>query len=144
MPASGGAQNCRSSLPETCPEGLPTVSPEIQFAIDYIKANLELGVSNQRLADLLDRSTGSLVRRFRQETGQTPHQYLICARLSLAQELLAKTEMPIIHVALECGFTHQEHLNRYFKRHVLTTPAAFRRHARYGPQAGLAELPTTG
>jgi AraC family transcriptional regulator len=33
----------------------------------------------------------------------------------------------IIEIALTCGFTHQEHMTRIFRRAVGVTPAAYRR-----------------
>jgi AraC family transcriptional regulator len=33
----------------------------------------------------------------------------------------------IIEIALACGFTHQEHMTRLFRRAVGMTPAAYRR-----------------
>lgn len=56
-----------------------------------------------------------------------PHRYLISLRVNRARNLLARTNRPIAEIALDCGFTHQEHLTRLFRKHFETTPAAFRR-----------------
>ncbi|NMA97965.1 MAG: helix-turn-helix transcriptional regulator [Phyllobacteriaceae bacterium] len=64
---------------------------------------------------------------FRSEIGMPPHRYLIILRINKAQRLLAKSSMPIAEIAIECGFSHQEHLTRLFRRHLGTTPAAYRR-----------------
>jgi AraC family transcriptional regulator len=47
-----------------------------------------------------------------------------------AKMLLEKTSMPIVEIAYECGFSHQEHLTRLFKRYCATTPAAYRKSRR--------------
>jgi AraC-like DNA-binding protein len=67
-----------------------------------------------------------LVRRFRAETGLTPHAYQINIRIARARALLAEGVMPAV-VAAECGFADQPHLTRAFKRAVGVTPARYAR-----------------
>ncbi|MNU07967.1 HTH-type transcriptional activator RhaS [compost metagenome] len=59
-----------------------------------------------------------------------PHRYLINLRVEKARRLLEKTSMSIAEIAYECGFAHQEHLTRLFRRQTGTTPAAYRRSKR--------------
>jgi AraC family transcriptional regulator len=58
--------------------------------------------------------------------GVPPHQFILRTRVERAKRLLANTHIPIAHIAAECGFCHQEHLTRAFRRLTGTTPAAFR------------------
>lgn len=39
-----------------------------------------------------------------------------------AKELLLQGKLSISHIAIACGFTHQSHLNRHFKRLTGVTP----------------------
>jgi AraC family transcriptional regulator len=103
------------------------LSPEVSRAIEYIEANLSQPVSIEDVARASFRSASYLTKIFRDEMGLAPHRYLIEARIRRAQSLLAKSAMPIIEIALECGFTHQEHMTRWFQRQLQTTPAAYRR-----------------
>ncbi|WP_245717827.1 helix-turn-helix domain-containing protein [Nocardia miyunensis] len=48
-------------------------------------------------------SQRTLMRRFAEETGTTPMQWLLNARLGRARELLETTEHPIDHIARDCG-----------------------------------------
>jgi AraC family transcriptional regulator len=52
----------------------------------------------------------------------TPHQYVIQQRVERANQLLQKGELSLAEIALACGFAHQGHLNRHFKRLTGVTP----------------------
>jgi AraC family transcriptional regulator len=79
------------------------------------------------LAAAASLSTSQFTRQFRVSTGQSPHQYLLKLRLEQACRLLRTGSAPITRVAVECGFSHQEHLTRVMRARMGTTPAAFRR-----------------
>lgn len=67
-----------------------------------------------------------LVRRFREQTGQTPHAFRTNLRIARARELLAAGH-PAAVVAADCGFADQAHLTRTFRRAVGVTPARYAR-----------------
>ena len=50
-------------------------------------------------------------------------------RIRRAAAVLATTDTPIAHVALDVGFADQSHLTRAMKAAVGTTPARFRAEA---------------
>ena len=72
-------------------------------------------------------STSYFARRFKHCAGLPPYQFLIKKRVERAKRLLRGT-MPIAEVALECGFSHQEHLTNVFRRWTGQTPSAYRRN----------------
>lgn len=104
-------------------------SPEVSRAIEYIHANADRSIGLQDVADAAFRSASHLARLFTAEVGMPPHRYLINVRLQRAQQLLARTNTPIAQIAFDCGFSHQEHLTRTFRKFMKTTPAAYRREA---------------
>ena len=65
-----------------------------------------------------------LVRRFRQQTGLTPHAFQVNVRIARARVMLDAGE-PIARVAAACGFADQSHLTRTFRRAVGVTPGRF-------------------
>ena len=65
-----------------------------------------------------------LVRRFRQQTGLTPHAFQVNLRIARARLMLGAGE-PIARVAAACGFADQSHLTRTFRRAVGVTPGRF-------------------
>ncbi|WP_206615034.1 AraC family transcriptional regulator [Mesobaculum littorinae] len=69
--------------------------------------------------------TGAL-RRFRRETGATPHAYAMQVRLRLARRALASGEPPA-EVAAGFGFADQAHLTRAFARQFGLPPGRWRK-----------------
>jgi len=108
------------------------ISPEVSRAIDYIEAHADRSIGLQDIADAAFRSPSHLARIFAAEVGMPPHRYLISVRVKRARQMLARTTKPIAEIALDCGFTHQEHLTRLFRRHYQTTPAAYHLAVRSG------------
>ncbi|ADJ48253.1 AraC family transcriptional regulator [Amycolatopsis mediterranei S699] len=72
-------------------------------------------------------SQRSFMRRFAEETGTTPLQWLAKARLGLARELLETTGHSVDRVARECGLGTAANLRLHFRRTLNTTPTAYRR-----------------
>ena len=115
----GGRTSSSSSLSTTLSE-----------AVDYMMANIDGAINLSDIAQATNRSPSHVARMFRTELGMPPHRYLISLRVDKARRLLEKTSMSIAEIAYECGFSHQEHLTRLFRRHCATTPAAYRRSKR--------------
>ncbi|MCL2659120.1 MAG: AraC family transcriptional regulator [Acidobacteriaceae bacterium] len=67
-----------------------------------------------------------LIKLFRQETGLTPHQWLLQRRVDQAMDMLKTTNLSIAEIALRCGFADQRHLNRVFYALTGTSPALWR------------------
>lgn len=107
-----------------------SISPTVSEAIDYMNANIDKGISLDDVAQATNRSPSHVARMFRAELGVPPHRYLIALRVEKARRLLEKTSVSIAEIAYDCGFAHQEHLTRLFRRHCNVTPAAYRRSTR--------------
>lgn len=107
-----------------------SLSPTLSDAVDYMTANIDNAINLSDIAQATNRSPSHIARIFRTELGMPPHRYLINLRVEKARRLLGKTSMSIAEIAYECGFAHQEHLTRLFRRHCGTTPAAYRRSTR--------------
>jgi AraC family transcriptional regulator len=92
----------------------------------YIEENLEENLSLAMLSSVASLSPIHFARQFKRSTGQSPYQFLLNARIDAAKRLL-RSPMPIAEIAVRCGFAHQEHLTRTFRKLTGTTPAAYRR-----------------
>jgi transcriptional regulator GlxA family with amidase domain len=75
-------------------------------------------------------SPRTFARRFREETGTTPLQWLLSQRVLEARRVLEETEMPIEEVALRAGFGTAASLRDHFRRATATSPSAYRRSFR--------------
>lgn len=106
------------------------LSAAVSAAIDYMNEHIDQPISLQDIARAGNRSPSHVARMFRTELGQPPHRYLITLRLERARRLLEKTNISIAEIAFDCGFAHQEHLTRLFRREFSSTPAAYRRSMR--------------
>jgi len=72
-------------------------------------------------------STRTFSRRFREQVGTTPAQWLIRARVRRAQQLLESTALPIERVAEAAGFRSATVLREHFHRQIGTAPTGYRR-----------------
>jgi AraC family transcriptional regulator len=100
--------------------GLP--QHKLRQAIDYIQEHLSDNISLEAIANHIDLSCYHFCRLFKQSTGFTPYQYVIQQRVERAKQLLKQRKMSISEIAIACGFSHQSHLNRHFKRLTGVTP----------------------
>ena len=98
---------------------------KLKIVLDYICNNLEENIKLEDLARLTGYGQYHFSRAFKQSTGLSPHQYVIRERVALAKQLLVKRDMRVSEIAVVCGFSHQSHLNRHFKRLTGMSPTAF-------------------
>ncbi len=64
---------------------------------------------------------------FRKETGQPFSTYLAVERIREAKRLLRETDLPLLRIALECGFHDQSHFSGRFRRETGLTPLTYRK-----------------
>jgi AraC-like DNA-binding protein len=95
-------------------------------ALDYVNENYMDDVTLDSLAAYAGFSRYTLSRMFRQHTGQTFTQYLNKRRVTMAEELLASTKVPVTQVALQCGFNSIATFNRVFRDVRGCTPTQYR------------------
>ena len=72
-------------------------------------------------------SPRTFARRFREETGTTPLQWLLSRRVLEARRLLEETDLAVEAVAWRAGFGSAASLREHFRRATETTPSAYRR-----------------
>ncbi|MEM5292488.1 helix-turn-helix domain-containing protein [Paraburkholderia sabiae] len=113
-----------SEMPETVAERLP--SSNIQIAVRWMDANIASPISIDAVADAAAMSQRNFLRRFRKETGMTPSDYLLRARLNLCCRLLVETRLPVDKIARRCGFSGGAQLAKLFRKSLSTTPTAYR------------------
>ena len=107
--------------------GLPPA--RLQSVLDHIDAHIAREIALDELAALAGRSACHFLRCFKQSTGISPHRYITRRRIERASALLAAGELPLVDVALACGFADQSHFGRVFRRERNLTPMAYRRQA---------------
>ena len=98
----------------------------VRRARRHLQERWDRPVALAELSAVAGLSRFELVRRFRAQTGLTPHAFQLDLRIGRARALLAAGTPPAL-VAAECGFADQSHLTRTFKRAVGVTPGRYAR-----------------
>nr|WP_079029970.1 helix-turn-helix domain-containing protein [Streptomyces ambofaciens]CAJ89397.1 putative AraC-family transcriptional regulator [Streptomyces ambofaciens ATCC 23877] len=93
------------------------------WALEHLGEPLSLA----QLAGHARMSLRSFTRRFRDEVGMTPVQWLTAQRLELAKQLLETTDLPIDLVAHRAGFGSANSLRAHMRTTLGVSPAVYRR-----------------
>jgi transcriptional regulator GlxA family with amidase domain len=93
----------------------------------WASARLERPLDVAAMADHAGVSPRTFARRFREETGTTPLQWLLAQRVLAARRLLEESDLPVETVAWRCGFGTAASLRDHFRRATATTPTSYRR-----------------
>jgi AraC family transcriptional regulator len=94
--------------------GLPR--EKLVRAVEYIQDQLGTDLTVSGIAQAVYMSPYHFTKLFKESTGQSPHQYVVEARVRKAKELLTTGKFTISEVAHHVGFADQSHLTRHFKR----------------------------
>ena len=115
------------------PERDPRLARDVlRRAIRFVNDNLDTKLKWDEIATAVGLDPFTFGRGFKLATGMTPHQYIIRCRLRRAMRLLARDQQTLADIALEVGCSCQSHLTTLFRKHLGTTPGAFRGSAREG------------
>ncbi|MEU7558330.1 GlxA family transcriptional regulator [Streptomyces eurythermus] len=118
--SGGQAQYVPRSLPEPLGERFAATR---EWALHRLGEPLTL----KALARHAAVSPRTLSRRFVEDTGYTPMQWVMRARVDLARELLERTERSVEQIAAEVGLGTGTNLRTHFQRILGTTPTEYRR-----------------
>lgn len=94
--------------------------------LQWMDANADKEIDVDTLARRARMSPRTFARRFREQTGTTPFQWLLAVRVRRAQELLETTRRSIDEIALRSGFESTVTFRDRFRRVVGLSPRAYR------------------
>jgi transcriptional regulator GlxA family with amidase domain len=103
-PHRDGGQQQFISAPLTTGDGRDDDGDRLAEVMAWARANLDRPVSLDELAARALMSRRSFVRHFNAATGATPYAWLLSQRLSLAEEMLETTGLPIEQIAVRVGY----------------------------------------
>lgn len=115
----GQAQYIRRPVPE------PRQS-STKNARDWALRHLHRPLTLRELAARESMSPRNFTRRFRQEMGISPGQWLSNQRLDRARQLLEETDTPVDRIAREAGFGTGTSLRQHFRTVLGVSPRAYR------------------
>lgn len=101
-------------------------SEAIEESMAYINEHFADNITVEELAEHAMISPYYFIRIFKNETGFTPHEYIVSVRINTAKYLLKNTRLTIKNIGFQTGFSCESVFCSAFKKHVGITPAAFR------------------
>lgn len=99
---------------------------KISSAAHWLRENYHQPISVADAARVAQMSMRNFLRHFKTQTGLTPSEYLLRARLDASCLLLAQTNLPIDEIAQRCGVPRGEQLARIFRRRLSISPSGYR------------------
>src|SRR5690242_16964219 len=116
----GQRQYIDQPIPVRCSEGF---APHL----DWILTNLDTPHTVATLARRANMSSRTFARRFVDETGTTPMQWVTDQRVLYARRLLEESDMDIDQIADRSGFGTATLLRHHFRRIIGVSPSDYRR-----------------
>jgi len=98
----------------------------LRRVLEHIEVHLSDKITLADLAAVAGLSRMHFASQFRAAMGQRPHEYLLRQRIRRADQLLRRSTMPIVEIALTVGFQTQAHFTTVFKRFMGHTPCGWR------------------
>ena len=98
----------------------------IALAQDWMQRNMAKVITNQMVADVCQLPLRTFNRRFKEQVGQTPNQFLLTLRLETAQVLLRDFGLTMCDVAEQVGFRDAYYFNKKFQQHFDMAPKQYR------------------
>jgi len=118
--------NLLLSLFDHTSTGAASASDGIRKVTSYLTQNFSKSISLAEMADMAGLSLYHFNRKYKKETGVTPHQFLLSTRMSAAKYYLSNTTMTIQEIALSCGFEDESAFCYSFRKREGKTPKQFR------------------
>ena len=105
----------------------PETSESMAPVLVWMENNLRQNLSLSAVARYARMSTRTLSRRFAEQVGETPAQWILKARIRRAKLLLETTATRVEQVAAEAGFQSASVLREHFRNSVGLSPVGWRR-----------------
>ncbi|MGW2055145.1 GlxA family transcriptional regulator [Streptomyces sp. NPDC001840] len=125
----GQAQYIQRPLPE--PQ-LATTAAARTWALTRLHEPIQL----RDMAEQEAMSVRTFTRRFREEAGISPGQWLVRQRVERARHLLESTDLSVDQVARDSGFGTAQSMRQHLQSALGVAPTVYRRTFRAGAQAG--------
>ncbi|MEW1722610.1 helix-turn-helix domain-containing protein [Streptomyces sp. NPDC093109] len=133
----GQAQYIRRPVPEP---RLATTTAARTWAL----ARLHQPIQLRDMAEQESMSVRTFTRRFREESGISPGQWLVRQRVERARQLLESTDLPVDRVARDAGFGTAQSMRQHLQTALGVPPTAYRRAFRARTPGRTAHTPDPG
>ena len=106
---------------------LPIGSPEVSFAIRYIREHACDPITPADVLKITGMSNSTAYRRFKSVLGRSIHSEIQRVQMERVQELLVTTNLNVTEIAHRAGFDNVRYLTKVFRELTSVTPTEFRR-----------------
>ncbi len=117
----------RQRVPLT--QRIGTNQPKLAEAVSLMEANIEEPMTLDELSHHVGLSRRQLERLYQRYLQCVPTRYYLELRLERARQLLLQTSMPIVDIALACGFISAPHFSKCYRDTFGLPPRDERRRA---------------
>lgn len=106
---------------------VPVFSVEIQRAVKWIEVNVMSPIAVPDLAGMVNMGESNFRRKFIHETGYSPRDYILHAKIDRAMEMLSNSNLSVTEIAMALGFATSAHFASMFRRRKGMRPSDYRR-----------------
>ncbi len=99
----------------------------LKIAKEYMRAHFNANIKIEDICKHIHISPYYFMHMFKEQTGRTPHEFLLALRLEKAEEMLKNGNYSIEEVGTSCGFVDAAHFSKAFKRAKGITPSRYKR-----------------
>ncbi len=103
----------RQRLPLRAHLGLQ--NPKVIRIIELMESHLSEPLTLVEIAEAVELSRRQIERLFRQEMGRSPARYYLELRLDHARHLLMQSTLPVVEIAVACGFVSASHFSKCYR-----------------------------
>ena len=102
------------------------ISSEISQSMTYIQRHTNRPITIEQVAEHIHRSPSYLMKRFREETGQSVGAYITRCKMEEAEDLLIYSSQSLAEISAYLGYSSQSYFQNVFKKHFGMTPLQYR------------------
>ncbi|QGQ94227.1 AraC family transcriptional regulator [Paenibacillus psychroresistens] len=123
-------KDLKQSKSRSLPTGYSLSKDVVKALARHMESAYKFKITLADLTRISNFQATYLIKRFKEETGFTPIDYLLELRMEAAKTYLSTTEMPIQIVASETGYPNIYHFSGEFKRKTGFSPTDWRKKNR--------------
>lgn len=117
----------RSQAPYIILNHLRTHDPLITKAEKWIQENLDQDIRIEDIAAHVAASPRTLIRHFKEATGDTPQGFVRKLRIETGKALLENTQLRLSEILARLGYQDESTFRRTFKKYTALSPSDYRR-----------------
>jgi len=106
--------------------------PHVIKTLRFIRDHAHEGIDVRDVLKAVPIARRSLERRFVELLGRSPAEEIRRVKIEKVRRMLESTDLPILDIAMSCGFNYLEHMIPVFKKYHGSTPSRYRKNSRLG------------